>query len=1065
MRQIIRIAIICAISFIGLKVHAQNYTLTGHVTDSEGNILPGVGINVKGSTIGTTTNSNGEYELQWNNMQQPVIVFSFVGMQTQEIKYIGQQVLDVVLKDNVQLLQEVVVTGLQRIERGRATGSFTILNDKEMKSIYSNNVIDKLVGTTPGLYIDKNSNISIRGISTLNANAKPLIVVDGFPMESSTLNVNPEDIEQITVLKDAASAAIWGIRAANGVIVITTKRGTKNKKMEVSYSTTLTSAEKVHLSDLNILSSDQYTRLLFEDYQNDVPYTSGTYGGEFNELESIFMKWYDTGELSYQEAIAQVNELGKFSNRKQIEDNFYRRAFTQQHTISMQAGGENISVYSSLNFDENKTRLVGNDYKKVNLMLNTDFHLTKKLKVKLDVRATDKWENRNGSSSVLDYEPWERILNDDGSYYDESYTIVNRTYQEACKKIGFKDWSKNILQNMRMNDKKTSSYNLNTSLMLEWAPIKNLKISTQGTYETGRDEATDYYSPEHYYVRNLVNKFTEVELSNGYPIAVIENHLPTEGGIKDIENTTLTTYSWRNQASYEFNANNFNTRIMGGNDVYSLEGNIYGNRLWGYNDDYLTQSTVNLTELNTGVTGYNGKRQRLNYNPTLSATLERYVSWFGTMSVEYNNLYNIFGSVRLDQTNLLVNANKFRNNPSWSVGAKWFLTNETFFTKPKALDNLSVRFSYGLSGNIDKTTTPDITGSFGKEYNVTSLNILTITNPANPSLGWEKTYTTNLGFDASLFNYGLNVTLDLYGRKSTDLLCTIKNDATTGWGSLRTNAASMTNRGFEIMLQGAIIRSKDIGWNASLNFAYNHSNVTDYKYESSALSAIYGNPIEGRPLYQLTAIRYGGLDENGEPTFLKKNDDTKYSYSELKTVTKEDLIDEGQTNPPVFGSFNTSLRWKAVTFNMVLTYQLGHKMRLPSPYVSGGLYTKWSGEKYRWIEGADNSNKWVPRLYNGYGGNTWAPSTYWDCLIYSDKMVDNADVIRLKSIGVSYDLTRWLKTIHVAGGSVGVSGENLWFWAANREHLDPDIVNEDFFGYTTTLATSARVVLNLTINF
>lgn len=952
------------LSLLTLALHAQTCRISGTVTDTNGDPLPGVQISLKGTTLGTLTDTEGRYTLQWDQPEGSILVFNYIGMQTREVKYTGQLLINLSLEEDVRQLDEVVVTGVQTIEKGRATGAFNILNPEEMKAIYSTDFLQKLEGSTPGLYVGSDNNLVIRGLGTMSANSSPLIVVDGYPMESSTLNLNPNDIEQITVLKDAASASIWGIRAANGVIVVTTKRGGRDKKIKVGYSATLTLANKPNLDDLFILSSDQYARLKFEDMQNDPPYASGTYAGGFNDLERITDN-YLNGLLTYDEALRQVNAVGSFSNRRQIRDNFFRHPFTQQHNISLQVGGEKSSTYLSLNFDQNNQRLTGNDTRKVNLMLNTDYNFTSNFRAKLNIRATDQWTHNNGSESALDYEPWERILNDDGSYYDRSYLSVNQDYQNACRAIGFKDWRNNLLENTRMNDNRSTSYNLTTSLTLEWEPIKGLKLSTQGTYETGKTESSSYYSPEHYYVRNLVNTYTQVALGeDGYPVSIVKNHIPTDGGIKDILNTDLSSYSIRSQISYERDIRDFNLRVLAGNEVYNLEGNSYGDRLWGYNDQYQTSGTVNMTELRNGVIGYSGRSIKMNtydYSPTISATLERYVSWYGTASLSYKELYNLFGSIRLDQTNLLVNASKFRNNPSWSVGGKWNLSREAFFPKNNKVDELSLRLSYGLSGNIDKSTTPDMTGTFGKEFSYSSLNVLTITNPANPSLGWEKTYTTNFGIDASFFNRRLNVTLDLYHRKSNDLLSSIKTDATTGWSSFYANAASMVNKGIELSLQGSIIRTRDWGWDASLNFSYNHNEVTDYKYSYTDYSMIYGSTIiKGRPLKQLTAIRYGGLDEQGHPTWLDKSGN-QHSYSELSNITADDLVDKGQTTPPVFGSLSTSVRWKELTLSAMMTYQLGHNMRLPSPSVSGELYTKYAGEAYRWIEGADNTNKWVPR--------------------------------------------------------------------------------------------------------
>ena len=392
----------------------------------------------------------------------------------------------VVLESASEQMDEVVVTGVQTIEKGRATGSFALINQEDMKAVYSMSLSEKLEGQVPGLYLDKNNEMIIRGVSTLNANTKPLIVVDGFPMESSELNLNPNDIEQVTVLKDAASASIWGIRAANGVVVVTTKRGAQNKGLQVSYSGNVTYGSRASWDDLHILNSHDYAHLDFENAVaqgvSNRPYSGRT------EIEDIALA-YDNGEISLEQAYAKVDTIGMFNNQKQIEDNFYRNTFSQQHNLSIQAGGERNAMYISLSYDQNKDTEVGNEYNKVNLLFNNDVYLRKNFTASLGVRGTYQVTKRN-AEDVTEYEPYKRILNDDGTYYNER-TGISDVWQEAFLELGMKDWHKNILENMRMNDKKTKDYNVSTSLRLSWKPIEQLELSSQGNYEFGNSEAID----------------------------------------------------------------------------------------------------------------------------------------------------------------------------------------------------------------------------------------------------------------------------------------------------------------------------------------------------------------------------------------------------------------------------------------------------------------------------------------------------------------------------------------------------------------------------------------------
>ena len=510
---------------------------------------------------GTVTDLEGQFTLVVNENTKKLEI-SFIGYKTSSIKLDNRNTLRILLDEDSQLLDEVVVTGIQTIEKGRATGAYNIVNQEDMKNIYSTSLSEKLEGAVPGLYLDKDNNMTIRGLSTLNANTKPLIVVDGFPLESSELNLNPNDIAQVTVLKDAASASIWGIRAANGVIVITTKRGDKGR-VSVNYSGTLTSSGAVDWDDLHILSSDQYVKARFESIL-DQGISGAAYNG-LNELEKIYSQ-YNQGNIALDNAWSQVNELGRFNNAKQITDNFYRHAFTQQHNVSLSTGGERSSTYLSFSYDQSKTHEVGNEYNKFNLLVNNDFKLHRTFTVAVGLRGTYR-NSKNNSIDMTGYEPWQRILNDDGSYYNE-YNGVSEEWASDCLALGMRDWHKNTLEMMRMNDNRTKDYNLSTTLKLNWTPIEGVEISSQGSYEFGHTQGTQFYSEEHYTTRDLINRFTEVEVVDGHPVAILENHLPTSGGIKNLNDIHLYSYSIRNMISYTDSFKDFNYKVMAGNEIY-----------------------------------------------------------------------------------------------------------------------------------------------------------------------------------------------------------------------------------------------------------------------------------------------------------------------------------------------------------------------------------------------------------------------------------------------------------------------------------------------------------------
>ena len=1044
----------------------EQRTITGVVVDAAtGLSLPGANVFDARTHKGTVTDIDGKFSLRVSADCRELTV-SFLGYETVKASIVGRDEIKVGLKEEATKMDEVVVTGVQTIEKGRATGSFSLLKQEDMKNIYSTSLTEKLEGAVPGLYVDKNNEITIRGVSTLNANTKPLIVVDGFPMESSELNLNPNDIEQVTVLKDAASASIWGIRATNGVVVVTTKRGSKVSPLSVSYSGNVTYSGAVDLKDLHVLSSDEFVKLKFETTMVEgVADYMASFGK--TEIEKIYSR-YDYGEIELDEAYEELAKLGKFNNQKQIEENFYRHAFTQQHNISVSAGGERSRTYVSLSYDQNKSELVGNEYSKYNLLANNDIDLRKNLTVSLGLRATHQYSKRNGMD-MTEYEPWKRILNDDGSYYWEQGKI-DEEYAERCEELGMKSWLHNPLREMRMNDKKTKSYNVSSSLKIAWKPIEGLEISTQGNYEFGNTEDIDWYAEDHWVTRELVNRFTEVMLDEDYwwPETIVKHNIPAYGGIKDIVNEHLASYSVRNIISYQGETGDFNYKVMAGNEFYSLEGEHYNQRLWGYNPYLMTSQSVNLAELQEGVTGYDGDeyypQELWDWEPDMGGTLERYTSYFGTASVTYKDRYDLFGSIRLDQTNLLTNASKFRNNPSWSIGAKWHLANEKFFHSEKVND-LGIRLSYGLTGNIDKSTGPSIVAVARTNWDISSLNYLRVTNPANPALGWEKTNSLNIGMNAVLWDGRLSVDADFYNKISRDLLANVEVDPSVGWSSIYKNSAKVSNRGIDLTLYGKLLDYKNVKWDATFQFSFNKNKVVSLSYTPTLSGAYKGSPIKGQPIGHIAVHRYGGLDENGEPMFMKKGDDTRYAYEGLGSLTIDDLCFVGRSTPPFFGSFSTNVSFHDFTLGLMLTYRLGNKMRLPTPrpYMFGN-FTEWYSEENRWVEGQDNTHKWIPSYFPGLFGE---PDNRPECLGRSDRLVANGGIIRLKSVSLEYDATRLLKKAGLKGGALRVSGENLAFWAANRYDLDPDQISISGADNSTVcgLAIKPRMVVSLNINF
>ena len=1020
----------------------QEKRVTGNVTDENGIPLPGVSVVVKGTSNGVATDIDGNYSIKVE-YKDAFLIFSFVGMTSQEVAYNGQAVQNVILSADSETLGEVVVTGLQTIEKGRATGSFQILKSEELDAVISTDFREKLIGAASGVYVDKDNNLMIRGQSTFNASTKPLIVVDGIPLESSDFNINPNDIDQISILKDAASASIWGVRAANGVVVISTKRGKKDGKLSINYSGSYSVEDKVDISDYGQLNSAEYAALEFERLLGKGFIEWGSTAGS-NPLERVYLD-YEKGLYDLDEAWKKVDEIGSFDKESQVEDLFYRRKTLQQHNISLSVGTERASHYFSVNYDKINAELVGNSSEKVNFVGNTDINLSKGIDLQLGVRGVYRKGSNNGDARAWERAPYLRILDKNGDYENQNYDI-KQEYQELTESKGFLDWSQNNLRKVRMNDITSESSNITTSLKLTIEPIKNLKYSVYGSYEIGNTNGEDYYSPDHDYTRFMKNTYTEVD--NITDANIIDYHLPKKGGILDRSNSKFKSYVFRNTLDYLLELDDFCFKVMGGTELYSIQVKNNSDRLYGYDPDIMSFESIDQASLAAGILkGATGSEIGLKNYTDISEILEKYASYFGSASVTYKEKYDLFTSLRLDQTNMLVNSSDFRNNPSWSVGTKWHISEEAFFGEG-IVNDLALKVSYGLSGNIDKSTGPDMVGEITSSSFLEGLNYLDITNPENKELGWEKTKVLNVGCDFAAFNSRLMGTVEIYNKVSNDVLSRVSNDPTAGWSTIYKNAASIRNRGIDINLNARIL-DKKLKWDAGLNFSYNNNEVTSIDYTPTADGLFTPSPMEGQSIDFIAAIKYGGLDETGEPLVMKRKGDEVYAFKELSNFTIDDYKIMGRATPPVFGSFNTSLKYNGFNLSMLITYKFGHKMRLPAPDNSAFIGfdpTKWMSEKYRWVKPGDEAVKMFPKLETTGSFNN---SSRVLAVKNSDYLVDDADIIRLKSIRLGYDLSKLKKILPIKGGELSLSAENVWFWAANRYNLDSDYV--DSFSYRSSL--------------
>ena len=977
--------------------------IKGIVKDDKGLPLPGVTVLVKGTMTGVATDIDGKFALQSDRDPPVVLVFSFVGMKNKEIT-VGaqQQEVNVMLESEAENLDEVIVTGYQKISKERATGSFSVVTAKDYKGKMETDIMSRIEGLVTGL-VNYNKQVSIRGVSTVYGNRDPLYVVDGVPYEGKIEAINPADVENISVLKDATAASIYGARAANGVIVITTRTG-KSGKTRITYDGSVKFKPLPDLDYLKLMNSSQLVDLQVEGFEYyHTPYDNLNKRNALNEVtELLYMA--EQGQIGETELQQKLNEYRNSNNKNQIKDQFLRTAITHQHNLSLTGGTEKNNYLISLNYYGN------NPYEKNRSDERIGFTLKENVKffdwLSADFGVIGSFTKDSGKNGFDDINSagdrrttelslytggisYQMLRNDDGSPREwrknksdyeldrlESLGLLNERYipLEELDRKHYKD--------------KSSYYRLQVGFNVKI--MEGLTVDLRYQTENTQIKDRQLYDKDSYYVRNMVNDATTVDAKTG---EIIQN-IPSGGQLLQLEED-IYSYTMRGQV-------NFNRIFKEIHSVVALAGaerrlirdtktSVYK---MGYDDHSLSYKPVNPNEMSpiSGTEALSGSYNWVDWDWNyFEQDEDRYVSFYGNASYTYNNRYSVNGSIRVDQSNLFGTDPKYQYRPLWSVGASWFMASEEFMQNVKWVDRLNLRLTYGINGNVSKESGPYLTVEDYGYNNWTGDFSNNIKSPPNPELRWEKTAVTNIGVDFSILNSRLNGTIDYYIRKSTDLLGNRDTDPTLGWSSLKVNYGSLNNKGIEVALGSINISKPNFEWRTNLNFSYNKNKITKMKHSGTTVFSYVQGVVhtKGRPMYSLFSYKDAGLNpENGAPLVYDKDG---------KKVSNVGSIDElkysGTTRPPYTASLINRFRYKGLSLSFMFIYNGGHVLRDEiSPYLTGSVTSNISKKAMNhWKKPGDEKIKGIAPAMNRNASYTL--KQVWYAL---DTHVIKGDYIKLR---------------------------------------------------------------------
>lgn len=987
--------------------------MTGTVVDEAGDPLPGVTVRVKGvAGQGAITDVNGNFSLK--TTEDPCMLsLSYVGMEPAEVMAYDNKPIRVCLASADNLLDQVVVTGYQTISKERSAGSFVKVDTKDLKSQNITSVDDILDGHVAGY-----SEGRIRGITSMNGITTPLYVIDGFPVESTRVgysggafqdtdpSISVDDIESITVLKDAAAASIYGARAANGVIVITTKKAQKGK-VTVSASATYTTQpykrNDEYSTDSRLLIAEtrdwisqnpnftrpdvvSYAENILKNTKDMAPHMKAIYkryAGQMTEAElnSLLDKYSTMGRRYYDEADALQ----------------YRAATTQRYNLNIATSSERSSLVTTLAYYRN------DEHRKDSWRQGFEANLRGNIKVAnwldIDLGTSVIYENSNTPSYSL-YNPGFTIAPYMSLYNEDGSTIVSKMEDRiatsrlnAINKYGLYSEDIDPIDELNQDSGKNTS-NLTTRLYgrLNFKFTSWLKFTSQIQYEFGNHHSKELQDKDTYAVKSMVNGYAKKDNAGNVvyqiPYGDIYQH-----GIND-----QRAYNFRNQIEFDNKfAELHQITAIAGIEMRHNKARYESHYLYGYDEDMLTYGTIDQNVLLAATDGLLGRTLSLqgNKHAWIRESINRYFSWYGNMAYAYDSKYILNASIRSDRTNLYGTSSKYQGNPIWSTGVAWRMDRENFIQDITWINMLKLRFSYGIGGNIAKNRWP-YTVAYYNNNTKPGIGGLsgTISSRPNPNLRWEKTTTTNVGVDFSLLNNRINGTVEYYNKKGTDLLAATNGVSVEGQGYTTNvmNNGEVTNRGVEISLNGDAVRIRDWTWNLQLVYGYNHSRVDKITYEPTALYLLRDYPEAyprvGYPLNTLYGYKWAGLTEEGIPQVYNHDGEI---YSAYAPQSVDDYIYLGSSLPTYNGSFTSNLRYKGFTLSAMLYFMGGHVIKCPQ-------YTYDD----RWKEPGDEKHTDVPRYVASE--NKSLPQPVLTLYTQSSAIIRDASHIKVRNIALTYTL-------------------------------------------------------------
>lgn len=1074
MRKLLLFFILCA-PLLGWAQETRK--ISGQVFDGPTHLpLPGATVFIDPEAAeakdfnpqGTVTDMNGKFELAFPASVKYVIV-SFIGYEALKLDVSGKSEFSINLKEEAEKLDEVVVTGYQKIEKRKVTSAITKVEMDDIKSIGVASVDQMLEGKVAGLMVTPTNGapgapakMRIRSTVSLNGSTDPLWVVDGMILEgndiptdfgskdnidnlynTSIAGINPADIEDITILKDAAATAIYGARAANGVIVVTTKKGAKGK-IRVNASASLFVTTKPDLGKLNMMDASEKV-----DFELGLAARKDlTYQSEFGGVSRMLSKYnqlqlFQENGFNALSAEAQAAINGLRLDGSDWRDEIYQNAVNQQYNISFSGGSDLATYYMSAGYFNEQGTTIGTGFERFNITMKTDFNLLDNLKLGASLFVTQSTRNSymtdadgfiNPSRYVRHVNPYLTVRDEAGDYLYDPDIVEN-----SAKRLDY-----NMLEERENTDYSLKNLSLKPMVALDYNPFRGLKLNTQFAMQIDRNATEKMAGKESYYVR----KYRELSVSGG------KYYLP-DGGVIQNWDTDASQYQWNVQGEYSRTfSEKHEVDVMAGMEMRGNKTTELHTKGFGYDPKSMTTKPLIFPE-GSSLSGNESFRQyRKRYYEN------RYLSYYMTASYTYDNRYTLFGSLRYDGSNLFGVERKYKYLPLWSLSGAWNVNRESFMQNADWLNTLKLRASYGLQGNVNRETSPLVVGDWQDTPILpgTSEPGIGVTTPPNPYLRWEQTSNWNLGLDFGVLKNRISASVDFYHRVSDDLIGNRDLPGENGFDYSQMNWAKATNKGVEFVLSTVNVRTKDFRWVTDFNIARNKSVVNKIRVRDNSFTP----SLEGHPIRAQFGLKTAGLDDQGLPMFWKG--DQKVSmydffqfapgglFEDMKFVNTEDYRNlftyMGDAEPKFTGGFINRFYYKNFDLTVSASFNLGQTVKEtpfyePTTVSPGSNYSRrmnevWSPSnpegKYPALLGraTEADNNWAYLWYNSLdAANSFRSYDIW---------FKKISYLRVNSIRLGYNVPEKLANkLRMASARVNVEARNPFVFGTNYDgYFDPE---------------------------